>query len=263
MIEDDEDAEVDEYFRRSCSSATATQYEHQSIYNQRLEPPKNNSNRRVLSPSKVEMLTRLLEREEQQQQQQSEHENMQHHETSENDLRPGIFGFIKRYFSSSGAETKETIEPTKTTNTRRHRNECDDPDTPPSSPVNLPSNNILIDVFNSARSYFQPAKTAPTPPATPTHEIEQKSIYSFFDQFVNRLGSSFSTSSNAMAKTTPLPSSSSSSRADNVSSSKQRTTDKPFVDFSLDEEDFHQEEKELVDLEMQKVCLKTPLSEKD
>lgn len=261
MIEDDEDAEVDEYFRRSCSSATATQYEHQSIYNQRLEPPKNNSNRRVLSPSKVEMLTRLLEREEQQQQQQqSEHEN-QHHE-SENDLRPGIFGFIKRYFSSSGAETKEANEPSKT-NTRRHRNECDDPDTPPSSPVNLPSNNILIDVFNSARSYFQPAKTAPTPPATPTHEIEQKSIYSFFDQIVNRLGSSFSTSSNAVAKTvTPLPSSSSSSTADNVSSNKQRTTDKPFVDFSLDEEDFHQEEKELVDLEMQKVCLKTPLSDK-
>lgn len=260
MIEDDEDAEVDEYFRRSCSSAAATQYEHQSIYNQRLEPPKNNSNRRVLSPSKVEMLTRLLEREEQQQQQQqqqSEHES-QHHD-SESDLRPGIFGFIKRYFSSSGAETKETNEPSKT-NTRRHRNECDDPDTPPSSPVNLPSNNILIDVFNSARSYFQPAKTAPTPPATPTHEIEQKSIYSFFDQIVNRLGSSFSTSSNAVAKTTPLPSSSSSSTADNSSSNKQRTTEKSFVDFSLDEEDFHQEEKELVDLEMQKVCLKTPLS---
>lgn len=176
----------------------------------------NNHNRRMLSPSKMELLTKLLENEERHQREPEADVD----ESADPAAGSSIFGFIRsistRYFRSTSTDepASSSSTSTSTTTTKKTRHEYDDPDTPPSSPINLPRNqnsdkqsanqNILLDVFKSAKSYFNRSKStstvAPTPPGTPTHELEHPELdppepinqpavesTSFFDQIVNKL----------------------------------------------------------------------------
>lgn len=110
---------------------------------------------RILSPNKLDLLTKLLEKEEKIQNE------------PEAQTPPSLFGMIKNMFFPIQEKS---------------RTEYADPDTPPSSPINLP-NNKFVKLVGSISNYF---KGAPTPPATPTNEleIEEKSL---FDQIVDKL----------------------------------------------------------------------------
>ena len=129
-------------------------------------------------------------------------------------------GLIKNFSTKFNFKPNEPAisipsESSSETTRKNKRQDCDDPDTPPSSPINLPYSNsiiapnLLYDVFESAKlkcqsalvaplsSYFA-KKTAPTPPGTPTNCLElaeeaerasdeSEPAQNFFDQIVNKL----------------------------------------------------------------------------
>ncbi len=148
-----------------------------------------------LSPSRVEFLSRLLENEERRQQQNdntnaistesSSHPSHMTHSKERNFFLDMIQALSSKYFSSNKNDHKQNNININDNNQNENKNkafktEFDDPDTPPSSPINTPpvtkhNSNILFDVFENAKlkcrstfvesfsSYFQPAN-APTPP---------------------------------------------------------------------------------------------------
>lgn len=266
-FDDPDFGQNDEYshLERRSDSFFANNNNHPSDYNI------NQFNKRVLSPSKVELLSKLLENEEKQQQDADINGDKEEDELATDASKSSFLGFIRnissKYFGSNVSPSTNKMV--------KKRKDCDDPDTPPSSPINLPSNlsqNILFDVLNSAKTYFgansesrKSQKTAPTPPGTPTHELERSfeanseriesntqtaatsstslfGMQSFFDQIVNKL-SSFS------FKTVP-----SNSDLQSLSSATQpHLVHKPSPIYPPPKEaisEFDEEEKELVELEL-------------
>ena len=167
--------------------------------------------KRILSPSKFELLSRLLENDEKE-------KSLSSDEAENNNSDGFLVGLFKnistRYFRNA-ANSEMELE--------KKRNELDDPDTPPSSPINLPNSNssLFYDVFETAKlkltNYFQnlskpSEKEAPTPPGTPTAELADENeqfvinketpakTQNFFDQIVNKL-SLFSFKSVSQAQT--------------------------------------------------------------
>ncbi len=190
---------------------------------------------RVLSPSKVELLTRLLENEEEKNQINYRHNNNENNldnnsndsnnidQDSNNDnFFTSFFRSIStRYFKSSDNIQENLIQSNNNDNdvnnnnnnknkNKNTRNEFDDPDTPPSSPINLPNsdsndnnnnNNVLYEVFESAKlkckSYFYRGKFAPTPPGTPTAGIE---LENYLNSLKNNEQNNYSTTTTTSQK---------------------------------------------------------------
>lgn len=158
----------------------------------------------------MELLAKLLQNEE-------NNQNLNSQETNEDSFdtkNSSIMGFFKnisnKYFKTSENENDLTENPRM-----KKRQDCDDPDTPPSSPINLPNEgqNLFefakVKLVDSLSNYF---KAAPTPPGTPTAGLELDDEYespsssdesvqdidsggsgsrmqNFFDQIVTKLSS--------------------------------------------------------------------------
>ena len=187
-----------------------------------VEREQSSKNMRSLTPSKVQLLTQLLEKEEK-----AEASERGKEEESELSHSDGYFmGFFKqistRYFRSTSLSEEQNShksnsdpppKPTMRKSPSKARNtggtDCHDPDTPPSSPINLPAPNVdtKFQLLKNISSFLTTAKSPGTPPGTPTHELEEtvsssssssdeelqlqqdKSVFeSFFDQIVNKLG---------------------------------------------------------------------------
>ena len=162
---------------------------------------------RIFSPSKFELLSRLLE---------NEDETLSNDTVDKNEDCESFFaGFLRNFsnkfatFKASGAEKDEETIISSTRPNKRH--DCDDPDTPPSSPINLPTSNANQSILYTAlvaplSSYFK--RNVPgTPPGTPTNDLELEDecepnesdtspandsdhsakTHNFFDQIVNKL----------------------------------------------------------------------------
>ena len=205
----------------------------------------NNNNMRVLTPSKVELLSRLLENE--------ENSALGGQESSRSGIQQSpsdggsFMGFIRHISAkfyrstSNGAETAEAeaaLPRRRSSPGSAANRDCADPGTPPSSPINVPSASLpaepvkldLLGTFRSVGSYLN-IKRAPTPPGTPTNELEEtsssrsssgsseeeegaaavnsNSVFSFFDLIVSKLSLfSFtkfaSEASNVMPEIEPL-----------------------------------------------------------
>jgi hypothetical protein len=181
------------------------------------------ANLRVLTPSKVELLSRLLSNEEASTAASDPAVNSDSQPDSLSNSAGSFMGFIKnistRYFRSVSTNDESQARKQAVNKVRKSpkkNRECDDPDTPPSSPINLPGSHTdlkfqLMDVLESAKNKCITLgsflKLAPTPPGTPFNEradcVEESSsssedettegsvfdnMQSFFDQIVNRLG---------------------------------------------------------------------------
>jgi hypothetical protein len=143
------------------------------------EPKKNH---RFFSPSKFKLLSRLLESDDEPRVEEAEKE-------TKNNF---FMSFIKNFSTKFNFNSTNTTEFNETLR-KNKRQECDDPDTPPSSPINLPNSNstlnqnIFYEVYETAKlkcqsafvapisSYFK--KSAPTPPGTPTNCLELNDDY--------------------------------------------------------------------------------------
>ena len=198
----------DEY--ESNSVMLDTNY-NQDYYN----PPKKYNQ---LSPSRVELLSKLLEQEEREQE--NNDTNTPTETNNSNNFFVDIFKSLSKKFTNKPVSEQNI--------TKNKKYEYDDPDTPPSSPINSVTtnklnSNILFDVFESAKlkcrstfveslsTYFQPAN-APTPPGTPCNELDEDYLnetqeiietnqLNFFDQIVNKLNIfSFKSVSNVTQK---------------------------------------------------------------
>jgi hypothetical protein len=165
---------------------------HDSHAEQSTRSPKK-ENYRVFSPSKLELLNKLLENDESP----VIHNLIPANSNSQNKL----VDFFSSYFRSANSyeKSEKSQEMEKETNigSRKERAEYDDPETPPSSPINVQidsesSSNLFYDVFESAKvrcrktfvdsffsSYFsmdeaRVKKDAPTPPGTPFNELSDE-----------------------------------------------------------------------------------------
>lgn len=128
----------------------------------------------VISPSKLQILTKLLENEDIQ-------NKIELHKLNDEQGDQSFFGKFKSIFSNP------------ILNKKKIKSEFSDPDTPPSSPINFEENNSFTKIFNCISNYF---KNAPTPPGSPCAELideeenEQDNIKlnaGFFDQIVTKL----------------------------------------------------------------------------
>lgn len=171
-------------------------------------------NRVLFSPSKVELLSKLLEKDEENGKEISK--EPRNHQNSRNE---------------HGGDQQQnvlpkTVDENEQQRTKRKKQRHDDPDTPPSSPIHFVpessggTSNLLYEYFESARlkcrsafvepfsSYFQQAtrhqqeqEATSTPPGTPTVEeaeyneqlnrydkdAQNSEIKNFFDQIVSKL----------------------------------------------------------------------------
>lgn len=177
----------------------------------------------MLTPTKVQLLSKLLSNEENKADQINESEKA----ASDSTNNPvTIIDFFKnistRYFNQTKSKSPPSIKRRQSLLVKAKR-DCDDPDTPPSSPINLPNSNDskfqLFDVIESAKNTCKGFLKAPTPPATPNNELEDEdpsssssssddepiesqqsssvlnNMHSFFDQIAAKLNvfSSFTT----------------------------------------------------------------------
>ena len=221
MYDEDDEDELDFNFSNNNNNNDFDSSDPSNLFNEKFslntsftdsEDSDQKKTHRFFSPSKFELLSKLLENDDEPRVDEAEKE------TKEN----FFVGFIKNFstkfnfnLASNATECNETLRKNK-------RQDCDDPDTPPSSPINLPNSNsilnqnIIFDVFESAKlkcqstfvapisSYFK--KNAPTPPGTPTNGLELSDEYvseessesedqvsnssqtqNFFDQIVRKL----------------------------------------------------------------------------
>ncbi len=160
------------------------------------------SNLRVLTPTKVELLSKLLENEEKSKVEEdlnstSDNQNIQQSESS-GSLLYGFFRNISNklsfnratYLKDENIDSKPVTKSPPRKSINIHIHDLADPDTPPSSPINLPSDPIQCSIssFSSSNSHFAQnlirnlssyLKITPgTPPGTPVNELDEEYINS-------------------------------------------------------------------------------------
>lgn len=169
------------------------------------------SNTNQLSPSRVELLSKLLQKEEQEQLNETKQNTDENNNTNskESNFFLGLFKTLTKKFSKTNSKNDLRASPVEKqqqeNNIDNIKYDFNDPDTPPSSPINSQLQartnlNIFYDVFQSAKlkcsTYFQQAN-APTPPATPNNELEdeyslvenetKQQQTNFFEQIASKL----------------------------------------------------------------------------
>lgn len=169
-------SEIESDFKEDDRDSLLDDYDHESIdyyeiSNKNLLAQNQN---RTFSDSQLQLLTKILETEEIQ--------------TDIDSIELDIQEEMRNIFGILGTIFFKPIQ-----NEKEFRGEFSDPDTPPSSPINLQNNSSFAKIMNKISSFF---KITPTPPASPNNESvdefenqknEEKARFGFFDQIVRKL----------------------------------------------------------------------------
>lgn len=199
MYEDDEDEfdindeEIFNNFDQRSDLLFGDQYDYNIQHNYNKH---KNTDMRVLSPNRVELLSNLLKNEENNishrcvDDEDDQYNNEQYGDSKHNFFYDILASLSGKYFSNNKSEQKINVKENFWKKSRMNH-DYDDPDTPPSSPINTPTeSNVFYDTIKSAfvqpfSSIFQSAKRsnntlvlAPTPPGTPQNELDEDYITS-------------------------------------------------------------------------------------
>ena len=129
---DDSDSRELEMYRNFDNQQTGLFYES---FNANTQEDQQYLDQRVLSPNRVELLSKLLENEEK-----NSYKSLNESRVETTKQNNGFFydifqKFSTKYFANKPASAKEPCPVRKKS---KKKSDCDDPDTPPSSPINTP-----------------------------------------------------------------------------------------------------------------------------